>query len=163
MPQQRPLAQATPNNNSPSASTLGSFSPAYSQQLAFGGAPQQQSQSAANSQIRQRGPGQYQSPQPIIISHSPQQTASPATPSAFASFPGAQFGGAGRQILTLRSPSNSQSNDDDEYEYEDDDEPTIQTRPSPAQRIQPVTRSPVRVQSPTPSAGRFASQVKYHY
>lgn len=162
LPQQRPLAQQPTPNNSPSASTLGQFSPAYTQQLAFGGAPQQQqSQSAAaNPQLRQRS---YQSPQPIIISHSPQQTASPATQSSFASFPGAQFG-AGRQILTLRSPSNSQSNDDDEYEYEDDDEPTIQTRPSPTpQRIQPVTRSPVRVQSPAPSinsgAGRFAAQV----
>lgn len=166
----RPVAQSSP--------TASSYGPNYSQQLAFGGptsqslAQQAQAQAAAQqaSQLRARGPASYQSTQPIIISQAG-PSASPATPGAqFASFPGAQFGGAGRQILTLRSPGTVQSADEDEYEYEDDDEPTIQTRPSPTPgRIQ-VTRAPVRINSPTPSSlalggapARFGAQVRPFY
>jgi len=130
----------------PSASP---FSPSFSQQLSFGppSGQLQPSNGAAAPQIRARNPNTYQSPQPIIISQS-NPSASPATPGAqFASFPGG-FGGAGRQILTLRSPAHSA--DEDEYEYEDDDEPQRQS-PSP-RPVQP-TRSPVRVQSPSPGFG----------
>jgi len=153
--QSGPRPQPTPSN-SPSASSLGAFSPAYNQQLTFG-TPQQ----AANPQLRGRVQNPFQAAQPIIISQ-PGQTASPATPS-FAQFGvgGVNHfgGGAGRQILTLRSPNSA---DEDEYEYEDDDEPTIQTRPSPRPGVQ-ATRTPVRAQSPAQTlglggAGRFSSQ-----
>lgn len=140
-PAPRPVAQ-------PAASSLGAFSPAYNQQINFGGAgiPQQAVAAAAAPQIR--GRQTFQPAQPIIISQ-PGQTASPAT-SNFASLAGVNaFGGAGRQILTLRSPNAA---DDDEYEYEDDDEPTIQGRPSP-RPVGPVTRTPVRVAGPSPSLG----------
>lgn len=153
--QSGPRPQPTPSN-SPSASTLGAFSPAYNQQLNFG------QQAAANPQIRGRVQNPFQAAQPIILQSPGQQTASPATPS-FASFGVGgvnQFGGAGRQILTLRSPNQQ---DEDEYEYEDDDEPTIQSRPSPRPNQQ-ASRTPVRAsQSPAQAlglgnAGRFSAQ-----
>lgn len=156
LPQQRPLAQ---NPTARTAQALPqAFGPAYTQQQAFGG-PTQQTASAAQPQVRARGPTTYQSQQPILISQG-NPSASPATQSTFGSFPGAQFAGTGRQILTLRSPNQAAAADEDEYEYEDDDEPTIQSRPSPTpQRGVPVTRAPVRVASPTPQTfGSFGQQ-----
>ncbi|ODN00658.1 hypothetical protein Ocin01_06024 [Orchesella cincta] len=152
----RPVSYGGSQGVSPSQS----FGPNYSQQLSFGGnsaqplaqiAQTQTASPSASPQIRSRGPSTYQSPQPIIISQA-NPSASPATPTAFASFPGG-FGGAGRQILTLRSPQGQA--DEDEYEYEDEEEPQ---RPTP--RPIPVTRAPVRVAQPTQSSfggpGRFS-------
>lgn len=144
-PQQRP-GQVPAGGRPAASSPQGSYGPSYSQQLAFGPASNPISQAAAAAGAGPRArPGAYQSQQPIILQQGT-QSASPATPT-FSSFPGASpFGGAGRQILTLRSP---QSADDDEYEYDDDDEPTLQGRPSPRPVI-PVTRAPVRIPSPSP-------------
>lgn len=164
--QQVPLATAV-RPSAAASSPPASFGPTYSQQLAFGppSNPIAQAAVAAHApQVRGRAPSSYQSPQPIVLQQGT-QSVSPATPSAFASYPGSSpFGGAGRQILTLRSPQSHA--DDDEYEYEDDDEPSIHSRPSPRPAI-PVTRAPVRVASPTPGhglglgavPGRFAVRV----